>query len=69
MRLVLMGTGPFAGPAFQALIDSDGHEVAALVTRPQPQRPGRKAPPANPVRSLTREKWNRRWPASVTGCF
>lgn len=38
LRLVMMGTGEFALPAFRALFDS-GHEVAALVT--QPDRAGR----------------------------
>lgn len=38
MRLVMMGTGPFALPTFNALIDSR-HEVVGLVT--QPDRTGR----------------------------
>jgi methionyl-tRNA formyltransferase len=33
MRLVMMGTGPFAAPTFEALYAA-GHDVAALVTRP-----------------------------------
>src|SRR4051812_28804730 len=37
MRVVMMGTGTFAEPTFQALLDSP-HEVAGLVT--QPDRPG-----------------------------
>ena len=50
MRIVVMGTGQFAVPTFQALIDSD-HEIAALITRP-PVR-GRKASqqPPNPMRN------------------
>jgi methionyl-tRNA formyltransferase len=40
IRLIMLGTGDFALPTFQALADS-GHQVAALVT--QPDRPqGRK---------------------------
>ncbi|QDT31704.1 methionyl-tRNA formyltransferase [Thalassoglobus polymorphus] len=38
LRVVMMGTGTFALPAFQALIDSD-HDVVGLVT--QPDRVGR----------------------------
>ncbi len=38
LRLVFLGTGTFALPAFLALVDSE-HEVAALVT--QPDRTGR----------------------------
>jgi methionyl-tRNA formyltransferase len=33
MRLVMMGTGPFAAPTFEALYAA-GHDLAALVTRP-----------------------------------
>lgn len=33
MRLIMMGTGPFAVPTFQSLLAST-HEVSALVTRP-----------------------------------
>src|SRR2546428_7742477 len=36
MRIVMMGTGTFAEPTFQALLQS-GHEVVGLVT--QPDRP------------------------------
>ena len=47
----MMGTGPFAVPTFQALIDSD-HDIAALITRPAVR--GRKASqqPPNPMRKL-----------------
>jgi methionyl-tRNA formyltransferase len=48
MRLVLMGTGAFALPAFRALVASD-HHVAALVTRPVPPPRGRQKGPVNPV--------------------
>ena len=44
----MMGTGPFAVPTFEALLDSD-HEVPLLVTRPTPPR-GRRRPPPNPMR-------------------
>lgn len=49
-RVVLMGTGPFAVPAFEA-VRRDGHEIAAVVTRPLPPVRSRKAPPPAPVRS------------------
>jgi methionyl-tRNA formyltransferase len=41
MRLVMMGTGPFAVPTFVSLLDSQ-HTVAALMTRPVPPATGRK---------------------------
>lgn len=48
MRLILMGTGPFAVPTFRDLVDSP-HDVAGCVTRPVRLLHERKAPP-NPVR-------------------
>jgi methionyl-tRNA formyltransferase len=40
MRLVMMGTGPFAGPTFRGLYETH-HTVAALVTGPlKDRRPG-----------------------------
>lgn len=60
LRLVVMGTGPFAVPMFQTLRDpaalqrqaAVAHrplEVIAVVTRPDRGPPGRR-PPANPMR-------------------
>ncbi len=49
MRLVMMGTGPFAVPTFRALIESRRHEVLALVTQP-PRATGRRKDPPNPMR-------------------
>jgi methionyl-tRNA formyltransferase len=49
MRLILMGTGPFAIPAFRALFESS-HSVEAVVTRPVPAPRGRRREAANPVR-------------------
>lgn len=49
MRIVVMGTGPFAVPTFRWLHDSD-HEVVALVTRPVPPARGKRPAPANPMR-------------------
>ena len=37
MRIVFLGSGAFAIPGFQALLDA-GHEVAALVTQPDRER-------------------------------
>ncbi len=49
MRLVFLGTGPFAVPTFRSLLDSR-HEVAALVTRPTPPVKSRERAPHNPMR-------------------
>jgi methionyl-tRNA formyltransferase len=51
MRLIMMGTGPFAVPTFRALLASE-HEVAALVTRPTPPPIGRRKTPANPMQDV-----------------
>jgi methionyl-tRNA formyltransferase len=53
MRIVMMGTGPFAVPSFRRLLDSS-HEVCALVTRPVPEAPpGRRVTvPPNPMREV-----------------
>lgn len=48
-RLILMGTGPFAVPSFEALRRA-GHEIALVVTKPQPPVKSRKGPPPSPVR-------------------
>ena len=45
-----MGTGPFAVPTFEWLIDSP-HEVLGLITRPTRPSRGRQGPPPNPMRS------------------
>jgi methionyl-tRNA formyltransferase len=49
MRLVLMGTGPFAVPSFETL-RCDGHEIACVITRPEVQAVSKKGPPPSPVR-------------------
>src|SRR6187399_3108546 len=51
MKLVVLGTGPFAVPMFQSLLDSP-HQVAALITRPTPPARGREKAPLNPMRDL-----------------
>ncbi|WP_153559434.1 methionyl-tRNA formyltransferase [Roseimaritima sediminicola] len=50
MRIVLMGTGPFAVPTFDA-IRRAGHSIALVVTRPERIRKSRKGPPPAPVRA------------------
>ena len=49
MRLILMGTGPFAVPSFDA-IRAQGHEIICVVTRPSVASSGKKDPPVSPVR-------------------
>ena len=49
LRLVLMGTGPFAVPSFEALRRS-GHDIALVITRPSQNVKSRKGPPPAPVR-------------------
>jgi methionyl-tRNA formyltransferase len=53
LRLVMMGTGPFAVPTFDALLRSP-HGVLALVTRPDRQvhDQKREAAPHNPMREM-----------------
>ncbi len=53
-RLIVMGTGPFAVPAFEAL-RAAGHEIALVVTKPQPPVKSRKGPPPSPVRNWAEE--------------
>jgi len=48
LRLVVLGTGPFAVPMFEALRRSH-HRIEAVVTRPDRAAPGRRPPP-NPMR-------------------
>jgi methionyl-tRNA formyltransferase len=50
LRIVVMGTGSFAVPTFQTLLDSD-HQVAAIVTQPDRVGRGHHRHP-HPVREL-----------------
>lgn len=50
LRIILMGTGPFAVPAFEAIHHSD-HAIIAVVTKPEPPVKSRKGAPPAPVRS------------------
>ncbi len=52
MRLILMGNGPFAVPAFDKIAASCGQEgdnIVAVVTRPLPTVKSRTGPPPTPV--------------------
>ncbi len=53
LRLIVMGTGPFAVPMLQAIVAA-GLDVAAVVTRPDRAPAGRR-PPHNPVREAATE--------------
>jgi len=44
MKIIVMGTGPFAVPTAQRLLD-DGHDIPLLVTRPLPEPKPKKLPP------------------------
>ena len=49
MRIVMMGTGPFAVPTFRWLVDSP-HVVVRLLTRPAPRVKGKVKQVDNPMR-------------------
>ncbi|TWT56633.1 methionyl-tRNA formyltransferase [Allorhodopirellula solitaria] len=48
-RIILMGTGPFAVPSFEA-IRGTGYELPLVITRPLPPVKSRGGPPPAPVR-------------------
>ncbi len=54
MRIIAMGTGPFAVPSFEALRQSE-HEIVAVVTKPEPPVKSRKGPPPAPVRTWAQQ--------------
>ena len=54
MRIVVLGTGPFAVPMFQSLLASP-HEVRALITRPTPPVRSREKAPLNPMREAAEQ--------------
>lgn len=54
LRLVMMGTGPFALPSFRALY-TGGHHVLALVTQPTRAAEGRRAAAESPLRAVARQ--------------
>ncbi len=51
MRIIMFGTGPFAVPTFQSLLDSS-HDVLALVTRPIRDPGKRRKSAENPARDV-----------------
>lgn len=55
MRIVMMGTGPFAVPTFEQLLDSN-HEILCLVTRPDAKSSGRRNKITNPMREIAQAK-------------
>jgi len=57
MRIVMMGTGPFAIPTFRAIHAADAIDVAALITRPprSGRRKSSKPPPPNPMQTVGTE--------------
>jgi len=54
MRIIVMGTGPFAVPMLEAILAA-GHDVPVVVTRPLSPVRGRKKPPANPMREAANQ--------------
>lgn len=58
LRIVMMGTGPFAAPTFRALYDTP-HEVVLLVTRPRRVARGRRKLPDSPLRAIADEHGTR----------
>lgn len=54
MRIISMGTGPFAVPTFRSLVESS-HEVVVVVTRPLPAVRTRGKSPENPMRTAAEE--------------
>ena len=54
MRIIIMGTGPFAVPMLDAILAA-GHDVPAVVTRPRAAPHGRKKPLPNPMREAAEQ--------------
>lgn len=54
MRVVMMGSGPFAVPTLQAIVDA-GSEVVEVVSRPLRAGSSRKKLPPHPVRALAED--------------
>jgi methionyl-tRNA formyltransferase len=55
MRILMLGTGPFAVPTLTWLLDS-AHDVPALITRPTPSPRGREKASPNPMRDLAESR-------------
>ncbi len=56
MRVVMLGTGPFAVPTLRALTAS-GHDVALVVTRPSTGRTATASPLQQAGESFNLEVW------------
>jgi methionyl-tRNA formyltransferase len=54
MRIIMMGTGPFAVPTFRALYESR-HPIVALVTRPLRTHRGKAVEPISSIREIAHE--------------
>ncbi len=55
MRLIMFGTGPFAVPTFESLLDSE-HDVVWLVTRPIADSGKRRKSAENPTRDVAQQR-------------
>jgi methionyl-tRNA formyltransferase len=55
LRVIMMGTGPFAVPTFRALLASP-HETGALITRPPKTLHGKTQAEVNPMRLVAQER-------------
>jgi len=56
MRLIMFGTGPFAVPTFESLLDDPKHEVLALITRPIADSGKRRKTSENPTRDIAEQR-------------
>lgn len=60
LRIVFMGTGPFAVPSFLAMLEpgvrARGHEVVALVTQPARVGRGNRPVPPSPMRAAAESR-------------
>lgn len=54
MRLLMLGTGPFAVPTFRALYDTS-HEIVGLVTAPLRTHRGRPVAPISSIRDIAQQ--------------
>lgn len=54
MRLVMMGTGPFAVPTFRGLYETH-HAIVALVTSPLRMHRGKQVAPISPIRDVAHQ--------------
>jgi methionyl-tRNA formyltransferase len=55
LRIIMMGTGPFAVPTFARFLDGP-HRVELLVTRPPRELHGKQQADVNPMRELARQR-------------